>query len=57
MKFIVDDLTGGAIQGLLAEHQDRMADHSPPESRHVLDVAGLKQPEITFWSLWEEAEL
>ena len=26
-------------------------------SAHVLDIAGLKDPSIKFWSLWEENEL
>lgn len=28
-----------------------MADHSPPESIHALDIDGLKAPDITFWTL------
>jgi putative acetyltransferase len=30
---------------------------SPPESRHALDLAGLRQPAITFWTIWDGAEL
>jgi len=26
---------------------------SPPESCHVLDLAGLRRPDITFWTLWD----
>ena len=54
-------VTGGlnqpAVQALLANHQQRMAEQSPPESRHVLNLNGLKKPEITFWSLWKGVEL
>jgi len=25
---------------------------SPPESRHALDLTGLRRPEITFWTIW-----
>lgn len=53
-QFKLNGLDHPHVLALLQEHQDRMADHSPPESRHVLDVDGLKQPEITFWSLWDE---
>ncbi|WP_223789150.1 GNAT family N-acetyltransferase [Marinicella meishanensis] len=56
-RFQLDGLDHPQVRALLQEHQDRMADHSPPESRHVLDVDGLKQPAITFWSLWDEAVL
>jgi putative acetyltransferase len=30
---------------------------SPPESRHALDLDGLRKPDITFWSLWDDANL
>lgn len=46
-----------AVVRLLEEHLASMAVHSPPESVHALDVAGLKQPEIMFWSVWEAGEL
>ncbi len=52
-----NNLTDPLVQQLLAEHQDRMADHSPPESRHVLDVDALRKPEITFWSMWQGEHL
>lgn len=29
----------------------------PPESKHALDLAGLRKPEITFWTIWEEGTL
>jgi putative acetyltransferase len=31
--------------------------HSPPESVHALPIEGLRQPEITFWTAWENGEL
>ena len=31
--------------------------HSPPESIHALDLDGLRRPEVTFWSVWQNAEL
>ena len=34
-----------------------MALHSPPESVHALDLATLRQPDITFWSAWQDGEL
>lgn len=37
---------------LLTDHQQHMTEQSPPESRHVLDINALQQPEISFWSLW-----
>lgn len=48
-----DDISGADIRALLREHLDAMERTSPPESRHALDIAGLRQPGITFWSLWD----
>jgi putative acetyltransferase len=42
---------------LLEEHLQSMTLHSPPESIHALDLAGLKRPEMTFWSVWQDGEL
>lgn len=42
---------------LLREHLASMARHSPPESRHALDLDGLRAPEVTFWSVWRGDEL
>ena len=54
MEIKIDDLTGPEIQSLLAEHLRFMYEISPPESVHALDLNGLKQPEITFWSAWDD---
>jgi putative acetyltransferase len=52
-----DDLQSVAIAALLAEHLEQMHEITPPESVHALDLEGLKAPDITFWSVWEGAEL
>ena len=57
MKIVVDDLRGSAIQALLQEHLDDMYATSPPESVHALDLDELRQPEITFWTIWDENSL
>ncbi|MGL4574603.1 MAG: GNAT family N-acetyltransferase [Burkholderiaceae bacterium] len=53
MNIQIDDLRGPEIQALLAEHVAALRAISPPESCHVLDLAGLRKPEITFWSVWD----
>lgn len=53
----VDDLRGPEIAALLAEHLEDMAKVSPPESRHVLNLDGLRQPNVTFWSVWQGSDL
>lgn len=54
---IPDDLTSPEIAELLADHLREMSRHSPPESVHALDLEKLKEPEITFWSIWNGNEL
>jgi len=53
----VDDLTSLDIIQLLGEHLASAALHSPPESIHALDLDGLRQPNITFWSARHGSEL
>lgn len=57
MKIIIDDLHGHAIARLLEEHIADMQATSPPESKHALDLGDLRQPNITFWSVYDEEEL
>jgi putative acetyltransferase len=57
MLIRIDDLTGPEIRALLEEHLRNMYELSPPESVHALDLAALRQPEITFWTAWSEGAL
>ncbi len=49
----LDDLRGPEIAQLLNEHLQSMNALSPPESMHALDLAALRQPQISFWTAWE----
>jgi putative acetyltransferase len=57
MQIRIDDLTGPEIRGLLEEHLRNMHQLSPPESVHALDLSGLRRPDITFWTVWQDGEL
>ena len=57
MHIETDDLSRHAIHALLEEHLRDMHTWSPPESVHALDLAKLRQPDITFWSAWDGALL
>lgn len=57
MKITLDDLKGPEIAALLTEHLDDMRATSPPESVHALDLDGLRQPNIRFWTLWDNNNL
>jgi putative acetyltransferase len=51
MRIVVDDLSGPAIAAFLTEHIEEMRSITPLESKHALDLDGLRRPEITFWSV------
>ena len=57
LQIRIDPLTGPEVAALLREHLDDMQRISPPESVHALDLAKLRQADITFWSAWSGAEL
>ncbi|WP_205092494.1 GNAT family N-acetyltransferase [Thalassobacillus pellis] len=57
MEIKIDDLSSPEVTCLIDEHLKSMRRHSPPESKHALDLEALKNPEITFWSAWENKDL
>ena len=57
MEIKIDDLSGSEIAEFLEEHIREMKSVSPPESKHALDLEGLRKPEITFWTLWDDSRL
>jgi putative acetyltransferase len=58
MEIVVDDLTGAEIAAFIAEHIEEMKAVAPrPESKHALDLEGLRAPDITFWTVWHEGQL
>jgi len=57
LEIAVDDLSGEDIAAFLGEHMDDMVAVSPPESRHALNLDGLRQPGITFWTMREAGQV
>ena len=55
MEIRLGGLDRPEVMGLLREHLRTLAQHSPPESMHALDLESLRAPGITFWSAWGEA--
>lgn len=53
MRIELDDLSRPAVHDLLREHLRNMYELSPPQSVHALDLAALKSPDVTFWTVWE----
>lgn len=52
-----DTLDSPPVLALLREHLDTLAPTAPPESRHALNLDGLRAPDVTFWSIWDGPEL
>ncbi|MDJ0531794.1 MAG: GNAT family N-acetyltransferase [Xenococcaceae cyanobacterium MO_207.B15] len=57
MEIRVDDLSGAEIADFLEEHIREMKTVSPPESKHALDLDGLRKAEVTFWTVWDGSSL
>lgn len=51
LRIAIDDPARDDVYALLDEHLRNMRALSPPESKHALDVAGLKAADITFWTV------
>lgn len=57
MKIETDDLKRVEVHVLLKEHMQSMHDLSPSESVHALDLEKLRQPDVTFWTAWDDQAL
>ena len=57
MKSIEGNFDNTKVNELLKKHFTELRSVSPAGSTHVLDIAGLKDQSIKFWSLWENDEL
>ena len=57
LKSIEGNFDNPEVHELLIKHFIELRSVSPEGSAHVLDIAGLKDPSIKFWSLWEESDL
>jgi len=54
-RIVEDDLTGPEVSALLELHLAEMHRWSPPESVHAMPVERLRQPDVTFYSAWDDA--
>ena len=57
MKSIEGNFDNPEVNELLVKHFIELRSVSPEGSTHVLDIAGLKDSSIMFWSLWEQDQL
>ncbi|MDS1270505.1 GNAT family N-acetyltransferase [Lipingzhangella sp. LS1_29] len=54
MRIVAGDPAQAQIAEFLEEHLREMRAVTPPESKHALDLDGLRGPGITFWSVWDD---
>ena len=54
MKSIEGNFENSEVLELLNKHFIELRSVSPEGSAHVLDIEGLKDQNIKFWSLWED---
>ena len=57
LKSIEGNFDNPKVNEMLVKHFIELRSVSPEGSAHVLDIAGLKDPTIKFWSLWEDDQL
>ena len=57
LKSIEGNFDNLEVHELLIKHFIELRSVSPEGSTHVLDIAGLRDPSIKFWSLWEKNNL
>jgi len=57
MKSIEGNFDNREVNELLTKHFIELRAASPEGSAHVLDIPGLKEPSIKFWSLWKNEKL
>ena len=57
LKSIEGNFDNSKVHNLLIKHFIELRSVSPEGSAHVLDINGLKDPSIKFWSLWDENNL
>ena len=57
MKSVEGNFENVEVNELLNKHFVELRSVSPTGSTHVLDIDGLKDKSIKFWSLWENNEL
>jgi len=59
MPFVarIDDLKSAEVQSLIAEHLQGMHSNTPAGHVNALALESLRQPEVTFWCVWEDQAL
>jgi len=57
LRIVAGGLEDPRVVHLLNLHLVTARTQTAPGSAHALDLAGLKSPDVTFWSAWQDSEL
>lgn len=57
MKIVSGDFDDPQVIALLRLHLAGMRANSPADSVFALDLSGLKSPDISFWTVWQNDQL
>lgn len=57
LRIIEADLDGDELRAFLQAHLDDIAPTAPPESRHALDLDGLRAPGVRVWEARDAGRL
>ena len=57
MRIVLGDLNDSRMIALLKIHLFNSRAHTAPGSAHALDVDGLRSPDTTFWTIWDDERL
>ena len=57
MKSLENNFDNPDVNELLIKHFNELKSVSPDDSCHVLNIEGLKDPSIKFWSFWQNNDL
>ena len=57
MQIVEGDLSDRRVIELLQVHLSSARAATAPGSAHALDIAGLKSPDISFWTIWDDDTL
>lgn len=57
MRIVEGDLRDPRVVDLLHTHLTSARAETAPGSAHALDLTGLRSPEISFWTIWDDETL
>jgi putative acetyltransferase len=57
LRIIPGDFGNPRVADLLRVHVTQARAQTAPGSAHALDLNGLRSPEISFWTMWEDETL